>query len=155
MEKVRNPEMLLGERDAMVLQPAMEFASSLDFADGKSLRRAFRNMPDEVAVALVNPQVRLLTASHPTEMARDNALPKALDVLAAAAAVGIAGSPDLFADTVAAFLGLDPAQVPTQPRFAGVEDVAKRLKEDAKVEHLIEHDLALYGTTELAFSKSS
>jgi hypothetical protein len=155
IDKVRNPEMLLGERDAMVLQPAMEFARDLDFSDGKALRRAFRAMPDEVSFALVNPQVRLLTAATPTEMSRDNALPKALDVMASSAAVGLSSAADLFADTVAAFLGIDASLVPTQPRFAGVEDLAVLLREEAKVGHLIEQDLALYGITESAFSKAS
>jgi hypothetical protein len=153
IDKLRNPELLLGERDALVLRPAMEFLREVDMGDGKALRRAFRDLPEEAAMAFVNPQMRLLTTSTPTEMARDNALPKALDVLASATGVGLSDRADLFADTIAAHLGLQAGMVPEAPRFAGVEELAVLLKEEAKVDHLIEMDLALHRITESAFSK--
>ncbi len=155
LEKMRNPEMLLGERDAMLYQPAIAFARDLDMTDGRMLRRAFRSMPDDVAVALVNPQVRMLTTSTPAEMARDNAMPKALDVLASSSAIGIARERELFADMIAAHLGLDPSEVSAQQRFAGVEELAVLLREHGKVEHVIDKDLELYAITESAFSKST
>jgi hypothetical protein len=153
IDKVRNPEMLLGERDAMTYRTAMEFVRELDMTDGKALRRAFRSIPDEAAFAFANPQVRLLTTLTPGEMARDNALPKALDVLSSAAVVGLSERADLFADTIAAHLGLQAGMVPTLPRFGGVEELARLLRDEARVEHLIEQDLALHRITESAFSK--
>jgi hypothetical protein len=155
IEKSGQPEALLGERDAFTFRTAIEFAGSLDLADGRALKRAFRRMPDEACIAFMDPATRLLTTTGPTEMARDNAVPQALDVLANAAAVGIAGEPEFFADLVATRLGLDPSEVPAAPRFDRVGELAALLREKADIAGMIEKDLDLYAEAERAYVKAA
>jgi hypothetical protein len=78
----------LSQRDAVLLGPAAAFAADLKMSDGKSLRRALRNPPPEVAVALVNPMTRMLTTRVPDEMPRPGALAGALDTIASFTIVG-------------------------------------------------------------------
>lgn len=148
-----NPEAVLGRRDAFMLQGAMEFAGGLPMADGKALRRALRALPPEIATAFVDPVVRLLTTTVPNEMARNGAVAWALDTLASCAVVGIRESGDLYADMVADFLSLPRETIPTPGEFPRVDDLAKILREEAGVEHLIEKDLELYAYVANAFAR--
>ena len=149
-----NPDAVLGRRDAFMLQGAMEFAGGLPMADGKALRRALRALPPEIATAFVDPVVRLLTTTAPNEMARQGAVAWALDTLANCAVVGIRENGDLYADMVADFLAIPREAVPTPGVFPTVADLAKILREEAGVEHLIEKDLELYSYVADAFGQA-
>jgi hypothetical protein len=97
-----------------------------------------------VAIAIVNPVTRLLTATAPDEMPRRGSLAGAFDILAASAVVGIRHDVDLFRDSVAAYLELDPQQISVPKSTPGVIELARLLREEAQVEQLIESDLAIY-----------
>jgi hypothetical protein len=155
VKDMRNPELVLGRRDAIIFEPAIEFAASLALNDGKELKRAFRNLPDEVSTAFVDPMVRLLTTTSPGEMARENSVPQALDVLAGSAVVGLGGQTELFADTVAAYLDISASAVPAPQTLRHADDIARLLRDEARVQHLIEKDLEIYAATVDAFRKST
>jgi hypothetical protein len=155
LKDIQTPELILGRRDALVFEPAIEFAAGLALNDGRALKRAFRSPDDDVLAAFVDPFTRLLTTSSPGEMARENSVPKALDVLAEAAVVGLGGEAELFADTVAAHLGVSPSAVPAPHPLRHADEIARLLREEAKVQHLIEKDLEIYGATVAAFRKAA
>jgi hypothetical protein len=158
LSKIRNvqqPELILGRRDALVFEPAIEFAANLPLDDGKELRRAFRNASDDVLIAFIDPLTRMLTTASPGEMARENAVPQALDVLAGSAAVGVGGQTELFADTVAAHLGVNASEVPAPHMLRHADEIARLLREEAKVEQLIEKDLEVHAATVAAFRKAA
>ena len=148
-----NPEAILGRRDAFMLQGAMEFAGSLPMADGRALRRALRSLPPEIATAFVDPVVRLLTTNAPNEMSRNGSVAWALDTLASCAVTGIRSEADLYAESIADFLGIDRASVPIAGHFPAIAELARLLREEADVEHLIEKDLELYAFVEGAVSQ--
>ncbi|MGL4242964.1 MAG: hypothetical protein ACRCTI_17765 [Beijerinckiaceae bacterium] len=154
LKSIQSPELILGERDALVFEPAIEFAASLALNDGKAMRKAFRSAPDDVLLAFIDPLTRLLTTASPGEMVRESSVPQALDVLASAAVVGVGSSPELYADTVAAYLGVDASVVPAPQQLRHTSEVAQLLREEAKVQHLIEKDLEVYAATIAAFAKA-
>jgi hypothetical protein len=144
LHELGNAELMLGRRDAYVFGPAIEFSSSLAVNDGKALRRAFRAMPSDVAQAFVDPTTRLLTASTPDELARTTAVAGALDALAGFAVVGLRKEVGSFVEAVAGLLEIDANRVPVPSNFPMVKELAKRLREEARVEELIDKDLELY-----------
>lgn len=149
-----NPEAILGRRDAFMLRGAMDFAGSLPMADGRALRRALRSLPPDIATAFVDPVVRLLTTTAPNEMSRNGSVAWALDTLASCAVTGIRSEADLYADTIADFLEIDRGSVAVPGHFPAIAELAKLLREEASVEHLIEKDLELYAFVEGAFSQA-
>lgn len=150
--QIGNPEPILGRRDAFMLQGAMEFAGTLPMSDGKALRRALRSLPPEIATAFVNPVVRLLTTNAPNEMARNGSVAWALDTLASCSVTGIRAEADLYSEMIADFLGLNRDNVPVIGSFPAIGELARLLREEAGIEHLIEKDLELYAFVEGAFA---
>lgn len=152
--QVGRPDLIVGERDALLLKPAIEFVQDLNIKEPRPLRAALRRLPDEVALAFVDPLTRLLTTSSPTELPRTGSLAKSLDFLASCVVVGVGGDEALYADTVAELVGLERAMVPVPPRFAGLDELAEILRSQARIEHLIGKDLELFEATKSAFSKA-
>lgn len=154
ISQVGRPALIVGERDALLLKPAIEFARELNIAEPRALRSALRRLPDEIAPAFVDPLTRLLTTSSPTELPRTGSLAKSLDFLASCAIVGVGGDETLYADTIAELAGLEHAMIPIPPRFAGLNELAETLRSHARIEHLIGKDLELFEATKSAFSKA-
>lgn len=144
----------LSERDAMLLEPAAAFAAELPMNDGRGLKRALRNPPEEVAVALVNPVTRLLTAKTPSEMPRPGALSTALDTIAAFTIVGVEGDEHGFRDTFAQLIGADPDSLDPPSIPGAVAQLADLLREEADVERLIDIDLDLFTAARNAHRKA-
>jgi hypothetical protein len=145
----------LGIREAVSLEPVMAFAESLPTQDEKALRRALRQMPAEVAALLSNPLVRQLTAATPDEMPGGGAVAAALDILANSVLVGMRHAPAKFLNGFAEFLQIDPAILPTLPKFAPVTALAQQLKDSGEVDAILEKDHELYHYVEAAFDKAT
>lgn len=142
---------VLGERDAMLLRNAAAFCAELRFGDGKSLRNSLRNLPQEIAVGVVNPVVRQLTAGTPDEMPRRGAVAATLDVLSGCAIVGIRQNVEQFKHGVEALLGT--GELPVTTPIAEVSVVADLLRQEAQVEALIDSDLEVYTQVKDALEK--
>lgn len=135
---------ILSDRDAMLLAPAAGFASGLPLDDGKALRKALRNVPQEVAVALANPLTRLLTSSMPDEMPRRGALASALDTIANFAIVGLYEDAAGFRDAFAHFVERDKDAFEVPQVNPAVKQLADLIEKEARAEALIEADLEVY-----------
>lgn len=144
----------LSDRDAVLLGPAAAFAAQLPIADGKAIRRALRNVPREVAVALANPVTRLLTTKTPDEMPRPGALASALDTIASFAIVGIDDDEVGFRDTFAHLIERDPETIAMTGVPAGVARFAQLLREEAQAESLIATDLELHAVVTSAHRRA-
>lgn len=155
LNQVGRPELIIGERDAMLFRPAIEFVQTLNLENGKELKRAMQRLPDEVALALADPLTRLLTCSSPTEMPRAGCLSKSLDLVASCAVVGTAGEEGIYADTLAELMGLSNAMIPVPSQFAGLANLANTLRAEARAEHLISRDLELVDAIKNAVAKAS
>lgn len=136
--------LILGERDFMLFKSAISFARELKFDNGKSLRRALRNLPQDVAVALVNPLTRQLTCTTPDEMPRRGAVAGALDRLSGFEIVGLREEADLFTAALGDLLGIERASIPLSKQLPSVVSLANILRTEAQVESLIESDLEIY-----------
>ena len=139
----------LGDRDAMVFAPAIEFSAGLPFANENAMKKAIRAMPSEVATVLANPLVRLLTSSTPDELPIAGAVSAALDALSSFKFVGVRGEGargnrrDMIGD-FADIVGIPRDDVP-RPRVApGTLKLAKMLKDSGAVEGMLEKDLELF-----------
>lgn len=154
LKQLGNADLMLGKRDAFLFGPAIEFVGSLALSDDKALRRAFRSMPPEVATAFIDPTTRLLTTSTPDELARTNAVAWALDVLAGFSVVGIRKELGAFVEGVAGLLDIAPEGIPYPTNFPAVPELARRLREEARIEELIASDLELYERVVTAYEKA-
>ncbi len=144
----------LGMRESAALVPAMEFAEALPIEDPKALRRALRQMPENVRMLLANPLLRQLTAGSPDEMPSSGAVAFALDVLANSALVGLRHEPAKFLNGFAELLEIDPASLPQLPAFPTVAPLAQLLRNSREIDMLLEKDLELYQYVDAAFNKS-
>jgi hypothetical protein len=144
---------VLGMRDSMIMQSAIEFAQALPIHDEKALKRALHKMPGGVANALANPVVRQLTTTTPDEMPGAGAVSTALDLLASFAIVGLRREPDTFLNAVEEYTGVEANSLPPIGKFRGVGTLARALKRSGAVNTLLEKDLELYQHLLAAFKK--
>ena len=144
---------VLGMRDSMIMQTAIEFAQSLPIHDEKALKKALHKMPGAVANALANPVVRQLTTTTPDEMPGSGAVSTALDLLASFAIVGLRREPDTFVSAVEEYTGVEANSAPPIGKFRGVGTLARALKRSGAVNTLLEKDLELYQHLLAAFKK--
>lgn len=144
----------LGMRESVALEPAMDFAEALPTWDEKALRRALRQMPDDVTALITNPLVRQLTTGSPDEMPSGGALAAALDILANSVLVGLRHQPTKFLNGLAELLEVDPTLLPQTPKFGTVAPLAQMLRNSSEVNTLLEKDLELYHFVESAFNRS-
>jgi hypothetical protein len=152
LSKLKHSDMMhiLSDRDAMLLKPAASFASELNLSDAKALRKALRNLPQEVALALVNPLTRLLTTNTPDEMPRRGAVANAFDVLSSFAVVGIRDDASGFRDTVAHLMGVDAEALPVPTTARPILQLAEIIRSETKAEFLLENDLEIYSQVQAA-----
>jgi len=145
---------MLDARDSMSLEPAIEFAASLDLSDEKQLRRAFRNISEEDAFIFADPLVRTLGARTPNETPQDSTMAAALEVLANCAVLGLREYPDLFLEGLGEQLGIRAESLPPiceAPEVVQLGQVLRRIK---SVKSLIERDLELYDHVKIAMEKT-
>jgi hypothetical protein len=144
----------LGMRESVALEPAMDFAETLPTQDEKALRRALRQMPENVTALLANPLVRQLAAASPDEMPSGAAVAAGLDILANSALVGLRHEPGKFLQGFAELLEIDADSLPRLPQFATVAPLAQFLRNSGEVDRILEKDVELYHYVEAAFNKS-
>jgi len=144
----------LGMRESVALEPTMDFAEALPTQDEKGLRRALRQMPENVTALLSNPLVRQLTTHSPDEMPGGGAVAAALDILANSALVGLRQEPGKFLQGFAEILEIEADWLPHTPQFANVvAPLAQLLKSSGEVDRILEKDIELYHYVEGAFNK--
>lgn len=135
---------LLGERDAMVFEPAINFAANLPFDDDKALKRAFKGIPSDAAQRLANPLVRQLTTSTPDEMPPGGAIASALDALSSFKLIGFRHEPEIAQTALREWLDLEAEAIPLVQGFRLTSSVARVLRESRSLDGLIELDLEVY-----------
>ncbi len=135
---------VLGPRDAMVYEPAIEFAESLPFDSDRALKRALRAMPGEVAQRLANPLARQMTAATPDDMPAGAAVASALDAFASFAAIGLRAEPATALECFSALADVSHGELPRLPRSTAAETLGRMLADTRVIDSLIETDLELY-----------
>ncbi|MCW5745207.1 MAG: hypothetical protein KIT36_03295 [Alphaproteobacteria bacterium] len=150
----RGDTSLLDTRDTTIYEAGIEFASTLDLADERQLRRAFRGMSRADAATFSDPLVRSLTTRSPDDMGGDDNVATALHILSGFALVGVRERGDLFLESLAALANVDPATLPAVSEPEAVVELGSMLREIGAVRRLIERDLEVYNEIEAAHQRT-
>jgi len=134
---------MLGERDTMILTPAIEFAEALELDESK-LHRAFSSMPKDVIANLANPLTRQFSAIGFDEMVTRRSVPAALRTLASCAVIGLREKQEFFLQQVSELLGTPVGSLSPAPTFAKTAELAVILGKIPEAAVLIERDLEVY-----------
>ncbi|MBY6239673.1 hypothetical protein [Methylosinus sp. Sm6] len=145
---------LLGPRDMLSFNAAIEFAQQID-DDDRRLRRAFDQMQKNVIALLANPLTRQLASEDIDDPPPRTGVAKALAALATFAVVGVRDRSDAFLEAVEALLKIPPGALSPLPRFAAVEELGARLRHMPEVELLLEDDLEIYYTAKAAIEEAT
>lgn len=145
---------LLGVRESMMFDEAIEFVATLDLSDERQLRRAFGKISNEDAAIFADPLVRSLVARTPSEMVDDTSIGSALEALSGFAVVGLREHPELFIESLGAVLGISPTDLPPVSESVAVVELGRVLREIGTVRHLIEHDVELYNCVKAALEQT-
>jgi hypothetical protein len=145
LSKIRRAGLsLLGPRDAMIYEPAIEFAERLPFDNERALKRALRSMPPDAAARLANPLTRQMTASTPDEMPGGGAIAGALDAFASFASIGLRDQPDAALDEFSVLTDIERHTLPRLSRSKAAEGFGRLLADTGVVDSLLETDRELY-----------
>ena len=134
---------LLGERDMIAYDPAIEFAEAIG-NDEKALHRAFATMPRAAIAILTNPLTRQLAARTPEDVPKKGAVAAALSTLSSFAILGVRERQDLFLAQIADLAGIMAETLPPIPEFIRTSELSEQLKEVPEARLLIEQDLEVY-----------
>ena len=145
---------ILGARESMEVEAALEFAEELPYDDDKAMKRALRQMPADVGMVFANPLARQLTATTPDEMPPASAIATALDELSSFAVVGLRHESDKFTAALAELIGVEASALPPLRQVPGISRLAEILKSSGEVDHLLEKDLELYHHVSQAAEKA-
>jgi hypothetical protein len=145
LSKIRKAGLsLLGPRDAIVYEPAIEFAESLPFDGERAMKRALRSIPPEAAARLANPLTRQMTATTPDEMPTGGAIAWALDAFASFASIGLRDQPEAALEEFSALTNVERQALPRLNRSKAVEGLGRFLADSRVVDSLLETDRELY-----------
>jgi hypothetical protein len=134
---------MLGERDTMILAPAIEFAEAIELDETK-LHRAFASMPKDVIANLANPLTRQFSAISFDEMVTGRSVPAALRTLASCAVIGLRQKQEFFLRQVSELLGTPLETLARSPTLAKAAQLAVILRKIPEASVLIERDLEVY-----------
>ncbi len=143
----------LGPRDEVLFEDAIAFAKDLPIENGRELKRAFRDVPQSVAMALGDPLVRQLTTRLPDDAVGASSIGNALTALSSFQVVGLRSHADEFIEAVAEQFSLDPARLPRIEQIQATMALAERLRACTPVEALLENDIVVYDYLKDAFEK--
>lgn len=144
---------LMGPRDLMTFQPAIDFAATLE-SDDTVLRRAFANMPGEVIALLSNPLAHQLAAESFDSALPRGAVATALANLSLFTLVGLRERADLFAEDMEIQLNLPDNSIQIPPLMPPVHALANKLRRIPEAELLLEADLDIYAQVKVAIDQA-
>ena len=134
---------LLGARDMLAFDPAIEFAERIEI-DEKLLRRAFGAMPRRAIASFANPITRQLAARNAEEVSTRGAIATALGTLSRFSIVGVREHQELFLAQLADLLGIAADGLPPMSDFSRTIELSMQLRAVPEVSVLIEQDLEVY-----------
>lgn len=138
------PPALFGERDRMILAPAVQHFQETDLTLSRSIDRALKTADEQVLRILAAPLTQQLVTTHPDQpVTRQNVTP-ALDALSRFAVIGLKAHPETFIDPLAEYLGLQARDLPVPSNHMVALRLAGLLRQLPRSERLLEFDLILY-----------
>ncbi|KSV62455.1 hypothetical protein N185_08565 [Sinorhizobium sp. GW3] len=142
------------ERDTILFRPVMDCFSGLDIRDEAAVRRAIRRAPKEVLALLSSPFTQQLVASSPSEPARLESVPGALDALSQFTLFDAGQDDTGYAKNIGELLDLPEGAVRMKPQLEAVHQLADILREISTASHLLESDLILFHFIQKAQSRA-
>jgi hypothetical protein len=144
---------IMGERDAMIFNPAIKFAEAIELDEAK-LHRSFASMPKDVIANLANPLTRQFSTSMLDEMPTRRSVPTALRSLASFAVLGVREHQGLFLQQVSELLGT-PVDLSAAPQLGKIAELARMLRQIPEAGVLIERDLEVYDYVQSAVESAT
>lgn len=140
----RLPPGLFGERDSMILMPAIQHFEGIDLASRQSLAKAFRSAGEDVQRILTSPLTHQLVAAHPEQVMTRQDVAPAMDALSRFAILGLKSHPETFTTPLAEFFDIDASELPQPTTHLATIRLAGILRQIPACERLLEFDLILH-----------
>ncbi|HET7411108.1 MAG TPA: hypothetical protein VFJ18_00485, partial [Pararhizobium sp.] len=140
----RMPQALFGERDRMLLAPAVRHFQNVDLASAKSIDRALKAADEQVLRILTAPLTRQLVTTHPDQPVTRQSVAPAMDALSRFAVLGLKAHPETFAEPLAEYLRVPISDLPVPSIDVVTSALADLLRQLVRSERLLEFDLILY-----------
>ncbi|WP_457580284.1 hypothetical protein [Ensifer canadensis] len=134
----------IGDRDRLALSSAVEYFSSINLNDRKSLTQALKRAPQKVTAAVASPLTTQLAASSADQPPRTADIAAAVDVLSRFTIVGHTSDIIGFQQSVSDLVGLPLGECPFPQHHSVIEQLAQMLREMPIAELLLENDLILH-----------
>jgi len=131
----------LGERDKLILGPAIEYFAEANLDDAGALRALVKKAPLKVSNVLASPVARQFACSSPDQRVSRGEIAAAIDMLSRFTIVGHHADLPSFRDAVGEFLGIEADDLVIPPRQMLIEEIATKLKSVPTAEVLLEEDL--------------
>ncbi|OLP47024.1 hypothetical protein [Rhizobium oryziradicis] len=133
----------LGERDRILLSPAVEYFADINLGDKKEIARALKKAHDRVANIFRSPITRQLVCTHPEQTVTRREVAPAIDALSRFAVIGYGYNNNHFQDEVGAMLGVPGHEVPIFPQQSVLSELATILRDIPIAEMWLEEDIIL------------
>jgi hypothetical protein len=135
------PVSFLGDRDKMIMGPAVEYFRDANLEDSDALKALFKKAPPQVQNVLSSPVTRQLTTTSPEQRISRREIAPAIDLLSRFSVVGHSADPIAFQEAVAQLLGIPSDDLAIPPPQMLIESIADRLRNVPMAETLLEEDL--------------
>ncbi len=138
------PSRALGERDRMIISPAVDHFTDIDLTSTKALKRALRTAGDPVRRVLASPFTRQLVSTYPEQAVSRHSIAPAMDTLSRFSIIGLRDDPETFTQPLSELFDIPVEAIPEPSNHAAVVALADRLRELPDAEMLLELDLILH-----------
>ncbi|MCY1740357.1 hypothetical protein [Ensifer sp. SL37] len=138
-----SPVPFLGDRDRLILAPAVEHFAEVALTSTSSLKTALKKAPTKVRDVLSSPLTRQLVCTSPEQSTARADIAAAVDLLSRFTVVGHDNDLAHYQHALAELFERPVDQLPLPPRHMALQELANKLRELPVAEGLIEHDLIL------------
>jgi hypothetical protein len=139
----KNAFSFLGERDRILLSPAVEYFANINLGNERDIQRAFKNAHQRVASVFRSPVTRQLVCSHPEQIVTRREIAPAIDALSRFAIIGYGDNNTHFQDEVGTMFGLPGNCFPVFPKQSVLQELATTLRQIPIAEMWLEEDIIL------------
>lgn len=133
----------LGDRDRLILAPAVEYFADVELSSTSSLGIALKKAPTKVREVLVSPLTRQLVCTTPEQSTARADIAAAIDLLSRFTVIGHDSDLAHYQLALAELFDRPVDQFPLPPKHMALQELATKLSGLPIAEALVEHDLIL------------
>ncbi|WP_312621650.1 hypothetical protein [Agrobacterium pusense] len=137
----KGPVSFLGDRDRLILSPAVEHFANLNLEDDRAIKRALQKAPDKVRRLLISPTTHQFVCTHPEQRITRRDVAPAIGALARFTVIGHGDADAHFQQAVGELFSVPPIDVPVTSKHSVLTNIALRLRQMPIAEVMLEEDL--------------